>query len=254
MSTTAQSLGSIFDEDKLPDAPAPAEQQIGEPMEETGEKDPAAAPPAEADPSKEEPKESRTVPVKALEDERRKRQDIERQFADLQRVLTAQQKTPKGPEQPQQAPDWFTDPEGAARHLQSQFEQQRLWDRGVMSETLAKEKYGNEIVDEAVQAALAAGIARHFYVGSSHPYADVVAWYKKQKVLSEIGDDPDAYRQKLREEVLAELGQQVPSQPQVSAQKSKAPVPKSLAGVPSAQPRDERGRFANPPSLSEILD
>lgn len=64
---------------------------------------PAAAPPAA--------EESQTVPRTALQDERRKRQELERQLQEISQRLTQQ------PVQPQPIPDQWDDPEGFARHL-----------------------------------------------------------------------------------------------------------------------------------------
>jgi hypothetical protein len=38
-------------------------------------------------------------------------------------------------------------------------------------------------------------------MASDHPYGELVAWHKRQSVLREIGEDPEAYKAKLRDEL-----------------------------------------------------
>lgn len=235
------SLDQIFDGDaKASPAPVMERQE----PEQKGE--PTAAPPAAQSQPNAEPAEGPTVPRKALEDERGKRQTLERQLAEMQRQLTA----PKPAAQP--PADWFADPEGAAKQLYHQMEEMRLNDRANLSERAAVRAYGKELVAEAREAAMQAGIARQLYERSPDPYDDLIQWYRKQKFIAEIGDDPEAYKQRLRDELRAEMSQ---GSNQQAAQSAKPPVPKSLASVPSAQPRDSGGRFApSAPSLSQLLD
>jgi hypothetical protein len=48
-------------------------------------------------------------------------------------------------------------------------------------------------------------VAYRQIMSSPHPYGALVDWHRKQQVLSEIGSDPAAYKEKLKAEVLAEL-------------------------------------------------
>lgn len=50
-------------------------------------------------------------------------------------------------------------------------------------------------------------------LGSPNIYDAAVRWYRKNQILAEIGDDPNAYREKLRAEILAETQQQPPPAP-----------------------------------------
>lgn len=78
------------------------------PPEEAAEAAPApSAPPA--------PEESTTVPRTALQDERRKRQELERQLAEISQRLTQ-----APPPAPQPIPDQWEDPEGHTRYLVQQ--------------------------------------------------------------------------------------------------------------------------------------
>lgn len=139
----------------------------------------------------------RTEAEKRVSEYERKVRQYEEHLASLQRS-----------QEPDEEPDPVTDPEGWARSLQTQLHQQALMQRSEMSEILARSQFGDEAVDAAVKAAREAGVAPEF-TRSTRPFHDVVAWHKRHRALSEIGDDPTAYRTKLeaeiREKVLAEL-------------------------------------------------
>jgi hypothetical protein len=158
-----------------------------------------------------------------LLDEREKRQAAQRQAEELQRKLAqieAQQAKPP-------VPDFYEDPEGRIS--------QALWNERLnTSELVARSAHGSEKVDAAREAFLAAAQQNPALQlelrGSQHPYDFVVNWHKRTRALSEIGDDPDAFRARLQEEirqqVLAELAQAQPQKP--------AATPPSLASAPSA--------------------
>lgn len=95
------------------------------------------APPASAS-------EPENVPVKALQDERRKRQELEQRFADLQQQV--EQKTAA----PQPPPDIFEDPEGRLGVERQQTAQELYQQRFFMSQKLAELQHGKEAVVEAV--------------------------------------------------------------------------------------------------------
>lgn len=260
MSTT-QSLDQLFDGTAQPQGhePArdPAPQERSEPAAETattGEQT-DAAPPAAASTQRTE-QEAALVPRKALEDERRKRQELERWREEVERQMKQARERSQHSQPPPQKPDWFTDPEGAAKILEAQMEQRLLNDRANFSERFAVKQHGKDLVDQATQWALQTGAAQHFFLNSPDPYEDVIKAYRKATFMSEIGDDPEAYKAKLRAELMAELGQQPAAQPspQSIQSQSKPPVPKSLAGARSEQPRAQNGQWASAPSLSQLLD
>ena len=72
------------------------------------------------------------------------------------------------------------------------------------SEVMARDKFGDEIVDTALKAAQAAGVAASFR-DQPHPWGELVKWHKRQQTLQVVGDDPDAYRTKIEAEVRAKV-------------------------------------------------
>jgi hypothetical protein len=175
-----------------------------------------------------DPDTGRFVPLDELKSEREKRQEAQKRadeearlrtqaeenarryqamIEDMQRRATAAQNPPPPP------PDPFTDPEGALTHVQQTFQQQLRIQAENFSEMRARDKFGDEAVEAAKKAAVETGVIRHF-ANSPRPetvWQDLVQWHKKHEAMKEIGDDPNAYKAKLaeqiRQQVLAELQQ-----------------------------------------------
>lgn len=219
--------------------PVEAEQ----PTDASGDKEKDEAPPAE---SSFKDDASPHVPRKALEDERRKRQELQRQLEELtaaNRNLQPQHE----PQQPRpqrpvpQRPDPWTDPEGAAHYDQMMFQQQLFETRVVTSAELMRTLKPDF---EEVQKIFVEAASRDPYLEHQllvHPMPAKFA-YEQGLRLSferEVGNDPEAYKKRLREEWEAERAAQQSSVPQALAPSA----PKSLANA-SSQPRAKNGQYA----------
>jgi hypothetical protein len=204
----------------------------------------AAAPEAgnDAPPASEHDK---LVPLKALEEERKGRQDWKEKairFEEELKHMRAQQSQPQAqqPQQPQQP----LPPEMVM-----------LNERFNISEMMAREKYADldekfEVFQKAAadNPALGAELARQ-----KHPYDWMYKHAQKLQALAEIGDDPTAYEQKMREKIMAELQAAQPAEAQPAATPAAAPVlPKSLATNRSAAPRSAPV-WTGPTPLDNIL-
>jgi hypothetical protein len=189
-----------------------------------------------------DPENGRFVPLTELKTERGKRQeearlraeaenraaraeaalDEARRYADR---FQGQQHYPQPQHQPQR-PDPITDPEGYELFLRMQAVSERL----NISQMMAEDKHGEELVDKATQAAIRVGLAERF-VQMRNPYASIVDWYKRQSALAEIGDPAD-YEKRIRgderQKLLAEMknGSGNPQQR----------FPGTLADVPTSGP------------------
>lgn len=170
-----------------------------------------------------EEREAREARERELGEARQRLQAFERQQQDWQR----QQQQP----QSQQPPDIFQDPDGYRQFMESSFtsrlEQARQQDRFNYSEDRARDKFGDARVDEvkswiAERANDRAIEAR--VLGSRHPYGEMVKLYEEQKLLSEIGSDPEAWRQAEREKLRAELA--------AEQQQQANPSPKNVTRLP----------------------
>ncbi len=175
----------------------------------TGDKSDTEAPPAEetqptdkSDAGKkpdEDTDESWTK--RAVLDERRKRQDLEREVAELRAKL----KPDVAPKQPSR-PDIFEDQEGAFRHVESTIEQRLLTDRITLSQELMREKHEDydEIETEFVGLVAADPSLIQKMSGAALPAKFVVDHVKKHRQMQEL-QDVDGYKAKLKAEVRAEL-------------------------------------------------
>ena len=179
-----------------------------------------------------DPQSGRFVPLTELQSEREKRQEAQKarddevrlrtqaeenarryqaQLADMERRIQAAQNPPQPP------PDAFTDPEGWQQHIQAQFQQQILNERANTSEMLARNKFGDETVEKALQAAVSQGLGPRF-MQMRDPYGSLIDWHKRATVIQKIGPDPEAYErqveERIRAQVLAELKAPAGSKPQ----------------------------------------
>lgn len=200
----------------------------------------------DAPPASEQPK---VVPLEALEAERKGRQDWKEKairFEEQVNALRAQM------EQAQRQPQASTQ-----QPVEVTPEMQRLSDKLDISEMMAREKYPDlDDKFEFFKAEVAKNPALHAEaLRQKHPYDWMYKQAVKLQALSEIGDDPTAYQQSLREklkaELLAEMGQQSAETQQPVTQA--APVlPKSLATSRSAGPRSAP-TWTGPTALNDIL-
>jgi uncharacterized coiled-coil protein SlyX len=162
------------------------------------------------------------VPVAALQKEREKAKRYTEQVAESQREISelkqtvqqlvnslqAQQPTPQAPEfweQPEQAIDY------RLNQVVTPIQQALVQQREEVSRMMATEKFGEATINEAYETLASMKGSPDFsltyrqIMSSPHPYGALVDWHRKQQVLSEIGSDPAAYKEKLKAEVLAEL-------------------------------------------------
>lgn len=186
------------------------------------EPEPQAQVQAETEPapqpnSTEDPRSGHMVPVAELTGTRTKLQarisELERLHLEAEaRAKAYEQMQQRQPQQPQyqpqpqaeEPPDFFSNPEAALQfHLQKQ---QHAYENMMLnqSEVMARDKFGDELVDTALKAAQAAGVAASFK-GQPHPWGELVKWHKRQQTLQVVGDDPDAYRTKIEAEVRAKV-------------------------------------------------
>ena len=193
-----------------------------------------------------------TVPLAALDEERMKRREMQAEVEAL-RMQVQQLAAPKTEEQP--LPDFWEDPE---RHQQTVLDrrlnplQQQMQERmEAMSRSLHVSVAGEDKVAEA-EAALrdfiltnrAAGLEVGQRIRSApDPYGQLLRWHGEQRVRTEIGSDPEAYREKLKAEILAEMQ---------AAKPASAPVMPSNLASRSAAPR-KGPEWSGPRPLEDIF-
>lgn len=206
------------------------------------------------------------IPIQALDARLAKLQErhdaaLRERDQSWQRQLEAL-RAPQQPVEPVKQPDFYENPDAAVdfrlKQAMEPVQQSQEAMREGFSRMMATDKFGEEAVNAAVaelenRARLNPQAVKFDYqriMSSTHPYGELVKWHKAQSALSTYGDDPTAYREKLRAEIMAEMqGGQQQAAPQAQA----APVmPTSFAGARSAGPSSAPA-FSGPRPLSEIM-
>lgn len=210
---------------------AKTETKEPEAEEQTGEKEEVGPPSTEPPEPVESPVQQ--APLTALLDEREKRQEAQRKAEEADRRIAEMQAHLRQLQQPEQeAPDWDLDPQAAAQHQRMTVEQQFQARLMQMSKFQAEREFGPETVNEAVAYFDKHPAASQQFKNHPSPFHAAVEFYERQKVAEEIGTDPEGYKTKLREELMAELrAEMTQNAPQTS--KPTAPPP-SVASAPAA--------------------
>ena len=148
---------------------------------------------------------------KRAQEAERAAQDLQQRYQQLERMVQGlyQQQAPQEQQQPQQPViDPFEDPQAYARSIEErvmhQVQHAFLSQQLDASERRAFESYGQEQVDEAFEAARQVGIAQVF-INQPDPYGELVKWHRSQQLLREVGDDPEAYKKQLMDQIRQEL-------------------------------------------------
>lgn len=222
--------------------------------------EPAAAEPEAAAEGAAEPEaapapgDSRTVPLAALEGERKARQDwkekalvAEGEMAELRRQLEEARKPPSQSAPVAQPIDPSVDPQGFVGRVQEVMLNERL----NTSEMMVRKELGGEKVDAMIAefktlAQADPALFAKLYQ-QPHPYEWAHKEVEKAKALREIGEDPAAYRARIRAEIEAEIG----AAPTAEAARPALPGP-SLATARNAAPRSAPA-FSGPDSIEDIL-
>ena len=161
--------------------------------------EPPVAPPAT-------PEDHGRIPIAALLDEREKRKEKEREVEALNRRIADYEAkaTPK--------PDFFADPEAALAAAQRAAQAAAINTKLETSRFLAEEKFGAEKVQAAYEYFDKNPHLSGQLLTSPSPFHAAVKEYERHQAMTEIGEDPGAYRARVeaevRERILAEYNVQ----------------------------------------------
>lgn len=201
----------------------------------------ATIPPVVADVDPEKQPISRAE-FKGMLEWRDKAQKAEARAAELERRF--QENQPKQ----SQIPSIQNDPDAIAQYVQSARDDAVF----TFSEKIARKEHGEEAVTSAMEWGLQRArqnpAFQAEYLRQEHPIDWVVKQQKRDEILNQIGDDPDAFIEKRIAARLAALGQggAAPSQPQAAqpspaaspqpaSQQTQTPAPtRSIANATSA--------------------
>jgi len=248
-----------------PEAPPAASAPKPEAKAEPAAKAAAAKPePEDDDGPPPKPLEGEDViPLRAYEDERRKRNDWKEKAARLEGELAAYrrqqeeaQRRAAAPPQPppQPPPDPAVDPRGFAQHLVQQQQQALLNERLNNSEMLLREKIGDEKLSEYVNEFRSMAEADPTLFGKlysqPHPYNWLTREVDRLRLVRDVGDDPAAFRSKIEAEARARWEAEAKAAPPPVS--PAAGLQPSLATARSVAGRSA-GAWTGEPTLEDVL-
>lgn len=214
----------------------PIEETTAQPAEpQEAPQEPVAEEAPTAEPAPQEPQQ---VPLAALQEVRNENREMKQMLAQLQ-----QQQQPPAPQVPE-----FLDPEGS-QFLAQQMQQMQLHMGAELSKTKAEMLHGADKVQAAYAAAQEAGMIDELGV-KSDAWGELVKWHQREQVLSEVGDDPAAYRARVEADVRKQLEAEMVAK-QVSAAAA-SPVP-SMANVSGTGGGAAPNTWAGPTSLEAAI-
>lgn len=215
------------EEPKEPEAPEP---EAAEPIAEPAPAEPAPEPANPlAPPAVEAKPDPGFVPITALLDVRDRAQKAEAELAQFR----AQQKQPE----PAPIPDMFEDPEGYTSALAEKFQAQLYQQSLQMSERFARNQYGSETTDAALQWAHQKCETDPYFNaqvrGSGDPVGYAVQQYQRDRIVQTVTPDDLAEFQAWKAAQAAIRAPQ-PVNPATPPAPPNPLPPRSLASAPSA--------------------
>lgn len=248
------SLDDLLNSNPEPEAAAPAPVYVTtQPRDDQGrfassETGVDAGEPEEpADPDPVPPTADKLPPdtFKAVKDEREKRQALERQLAELQQQIQAQQNPPAPP------PSIWEDEQGAFNHFGGQIVSQAVQQATMnarldMSEMMVRQQNPDfdDMKARFLQMAEANPMLRQQALSDPHPWNKAYTIAKNAAAMESLGSfDVDALKAKIRDELMAEMQAQPAPRPA---------VPPTLTGERNVGARSGPA-WAGPASLSDLL-
>lgn len=142
------------------------------------------------------------------------------------------------------------------RQQRTQFEYQT---RLNTSERFARKEFGNDLFDETFAWLETRHDLQDVFSRQPDPWGAAISHYQRERIAEEIGDDPNAWRERERERIRAEIQSELADrdQHQPAPQRgsmARTPPPPPASTVRNAVDRDDRGRFTGPTPMSAILN
>jgi hypothetical protein len=184
--------------------------------------------------------------LRAQED-RQKAQD--REIRELRSRL--EQAQPANP-----APHPLDDPDAYAREFDQRLDRTRFALAEQFSRRLAIRDHGAELQGEVDTWLRTRPDVMNWAAQQDDMWDAAISQFKREKLASEIGDNPDDWRNKERERIRAEVEAELASAPSALATPAGNPTPPRIPTPASTQrsanPRDSAGRYTGPAPLTEI--
>lgn len=197
------------------------------------------------------PENAKHVPLAALEATRREKQDWK------ERAIRAEERW-QAAEAARQNVQGNGQPEQQQASPMEALQQQMLTERFNTSEMLARQSYEatdpnfQKMIDTFMDAKAKNPALHHELLQQRHPWEWAYKQGKRIAAMQEIGEDPAAYKERLRAELLAEMGQTPAAAPATSAAPAAQPLPQSLAGARSSATR-QASTFTGPTPIGSLF-
>jgi hypothetical protein len=151
------------------------------------------------------------VPLATLLEERERRQALAQQLARYQEQEKAAARPPINQrlfEEPEAVLNEYRDAllREAIMPMQQQMQQMQIQHDMSLASVRHQDVWGDAWKSWYERVGTGQDPVTYFRVmNAPSPGEELVAWFKEQRIRSEVGDDPAAYREKLKAEILAEL-------------------------------------------------
>lgn len=163
-------------------------------------------------------------------------------------------------QQPQERPalpNPAEDPEGYHRAITSHFSQElaqtRLETTLTVSERFARQQHGGDAFEECKAWLSTQPRLEAMFIQEPDPWGSALAYFQREKLTEEIGDDPAAYRRRIEDAAIAAYEARLQAQ-QDQHQPAPRPAPQMRSAPPypastarNAASRDDQGRFSPTP-------
>lgn len=209
----------------------PQVEPTAELAEEPQVEEPVAEEPKAEEPVKDEPP---MVPLAALTEVRRELQDLKGRLPQ--------------PEPPK-VPDVFDDQQGFTSHIENKVRSAAMGTKLETSRFMAEREFGADLVKEAHAYFDANPEQSAQLLDHPSPYHAAIEFYQSQKVAEEIGSDPKAYADKVREQVRKEVEAEIVAKQAAETAAKSAP---SMAGIPGVG-GSPKTTWAGPTSLDSVF-
>ncbi|ARO14428.1 hypothetical protein BVG79_01082 [Ketogulonicigenium robustum] len=190
--------------------------------------------------------EGKTVPLAALHSVRDENKTLKARLAEFDAVKAQVAQMAQAQQPPAQPVRIDPSDPNFGQVLAQGVQRELVHNKLQQSRFFAEREFGKEIVDETMAYFNAHPQESQRFLGEPSPFHAAVEFYKKQKVAAEIGDNPEGYASKLREqikqEILAEMAKE-------SVKPSRGP---SLATQPNLGSR-AAPEWTGPMPLDDIL-
>lgn len=207
----------------------------------------AATPEPKVDPAAKPEAEQPFWYRKEIEKERKARQAAERRASELER-----QPAPRAPTGEQDDPDRPL----TRAELNMYRERDALIGRLERSEERFVDKLGEETFEATREWLATRPDIEEWALKQRDPWKSAHSQFQKEKLASEIGEDPNAWREaereRIRQELIAEQQQERPAPQPAAAPQMRSAPPAPASTARSAAPRDTSGRFAGPSPIGAL--